>query len=282
MVQSMTGFGSAEKNGYRVEIRSLNHRFLDVYFKSPGFLNQYEIDLRNAIKDRFSRGKFDVNIITSEQVDSDLAVNAEFARKIYAAFRKVQEDLSIPGQIDINMLTNFRDLIVESVPLSDETLLKEVFGEALERLSEMRIKEGEALASELFRMVEALRKMNARVTSLSGQIISDINIRFHERLKTLLNGQEVDENRILQESAVFAAKMDIAEEIARIESHLKQFATILTNGDIIGRKLDFILQELNREINTIGSKSADYGISSLVVDMKTEIEKMKEQIQNMQ
>lgn len=282
MVQSMTGFGSAEKNGYRVEIRSLNHRFLDVYFKSPGFLNQYEIDLRNAIKDRFSRGKFDVNIITSEQVDSDLAVNAEFARKIYAAFRKVQEDLSIPGQIDINMLTNFRDLIVESVPLSDETLLKEVFGEALERLSEMRIKEGEALASELFRMVEALRKMNARVTSLSGQIISDINIRFHERLKTLLNGQEVDENRILQESAVFAAKMDIAEEIARIESHLKQFATILTNGDIIGRKLDFILQELNREINTIGSKSADYGISSLVVDMKTEIEKMKEQVQNMQ
>lgn len=282
MVQSMTGFGSAEKNGYRVEIRSLNHRFLDVYFKSPGFLNQYEIDLRNAIKDRFSRGKFDVNIITSEQVDSDLAVNAEFARKICAAFRKVQEDLSIPGQIDINLLTNFRDLIVESVPLSDETLLKEVFGQALERLSEMRIKEGESLASELFRMVEVLRKVNARVNSLSGQIISDIKIRFHERLKTLLNGQEIDENRILQESAVFAAKMDIAEEIARIESHLKQFATILTNGDIIGRKLDFILQELNREINTIGSKSADYGVSSLVVDMKTEIEKMKEQVQNIQ
>jgi uncharacterized protein (TIGR00255 family) len=281
MVQSMTGFGSAEKNGCRVEIRSLNHRFLDIYIKAPAFFNQFEISF-NALKGRFSRGKIDVNFLISENVNKYVDINTDFVVKIYAAIKRLQEDLSIPGRLDINAIANFREMFIETSQKYDIDAINIVFQQALESLYKMRMKEGEALAAGLQPMIDFLNFMNEKIKNLSTKVLSNAKEKLNDRLKVLLEGNDIDSNRLLQEAAVMAAKLDVTEEIVRIESHLRQFREILTDGDIIGRKLDFILQELNREVNTISSKSADYSIASLTIEMKTELEKIKEQVQNIQ
>ncbi|MEW6109193.1 MAG: YicC/YloC family endoribonuclease [Nitrospirota bacterium] len=282
MAQSMTGFGSAEKDGYRVEVRSLNHRFLDIYIKAPAFLSQYEINLRNLLKERFSRGKFDINIAVSAHENTEFLLDAEFARKIFEAFKKLGEELSIPGDLDINTMSSFYEMFVETKQKYNVDTIVDIFKQAMEDLHKMRIKEGEALTAELRQMTDSLSIMNGKIRALCSGTVASVAEKFSERLGILLAGKDIDGNRILQEAAIIASKLDITEETARIESHLRQFGEILSDGDIIGRKLDFIVQELNREVNTIASKSADYNISSLTVDMKAEIEKIREQVQNIQ
>jgi uncharacterized protein (TIGR00255 family) len=282
MIQSMTGFGSAEKDGCRIEIRSVNHRFLDIYMRCPSSLNQLEIPFRNMIKGRFARGKFDVAITVSELESAELTINTEAVKKMYHTFKDLQDELSMKGEIDINTFIGLHEMFIEAKPKYDLEAIAGVFTRALDDLAGMRQKEGETLATELRRIADVLSAMNEQVRASCDRVLSEVKEKFNERLKQLLDGQEVEEGRILQEAAVFAAKLDIAEEIARIDSHLAQFREILSDGGIIGRKLDFMLQELNREVNTIASKSADYGVSSTTVGMKTEIEKMREQIQNIQ
>ncbi len=282
MIQSMTGFGSAEKDGCRIEIRSVNHRFLDVYVRAPSFMNQLEISFRNMIKERFARGKFDVNITVSELASTEMNINTEAVRKIHNAFKGLQENLSIKGEIDINAFIGLHDMFIETKPKYDLEVVTVIFSRALDDLAGMRSKEGGTLAAELLRVAGSIGACNEKIRASCDKVLAEVKDKFNERLKMLLEGQEIDEGRILQEAAVFAAKLDIAEEITRIDSHLAQFREILSGGGIIGRKLDFILQELNREVNTIASKSADYAVSSTTVGMKTEIEKMREQVQNIQ
>ena len=282
MIQSMTGFGSAEKDGCRVEIRSLNHRFLEVYIKAPAFLNQSEILFRNLIKNRFKRGKIDVNITITEDAGTDFKINTDFLKGFFVSFKQLQKDLMIPGELDINTLANLRDIFIEIRPKYDIDKTGEVFTRAIENLFEMRSREGETLSKELLIMTDIFDSMNKKIKDLSSRTLTDTKEKFLERLKILMEGQEIDSSRMLQEAAIFAAKLDITEELTRIESHISQFRDLLSNNDIIGRKLDFIVQELNREVNTIASKSSDYNISGLAVDMKTELEKMREQVQNIQ
>lgn len=282
MVQSMTGFGSAEKDGCRVEIRSINHRFMDVYMRAPAFLNRLEIPLRNILKEHFSRGKFDIGITVSEQAATDLTINTEAVKKICGAFKKVQDDLSIKGELDINALLSLRELFMETNQKYDMDSITDVFKQALSDLCRMRNAEGKALAAEMALMTAALGEMNERIKASFSGVLEGLKEKFNERLGILLEGKDIDGSRILQEAAIIAARLDISEELVRVESHIKQFGEILSAGGIIGRKLDFILQELNREVNTIASKSADYGVSSLTVDMKTAIEKIREQVQNIQ
>jgi uncharacterized protein (TIGR00255 family) len=282
MIQSMTGFGSAEGNGCRVEIRSLNHRFLEVYIKAPAFLNQSEILFRNLLKKRFNRGKIDVNITITEDAGTDFKINTVFLKGFFASFKKLQKDLKIPGELDINTLANLRDMFIEIRPKYDIDKTVEVFNQAINNLFEMRSREGEALSKELLVMTKILDSLNKKINDLSGKALTDTKEKFLERLNMIMEGREIDNSRILQEAAIFAAKLDISEEITRIASHISQFRNLLTQNEIIGRKLDFIVQELNREVNTIASKASDYNISGLAVDMKTELEKMREQVQNIQ
>jgi uncharacterized protein (TIGR00255 family) len=282
MIQSMTGFGSAEKDGCRVEIRSVNHRFLDISMRSPSFLNQLEIPFRNVVKERFARGKVDITIAVSELASAALEINTEAVRKMYHAFTELQNELSVKGEIDINTFIGLHEMFIETKPNYDLDFITAVFSRALDDLAGMRCKEGDALSSELLRGAGSLGVLNETIRASCDRVLTEVKDKFNERLKLLLDGQDIDDNRILQEAAVFAAKLDIAEEIARIDSHLSQFREILAAGGIIGRKLDFILQELNREVDTIASKSADYGVSSIAIGMKTEIEKMREQVQNIQ
>lgn len=281
-IQSMTGFGSAEGSGCRVEVRSINHRFMDVYFKIPSFLNQLEMPLRTVLKERFSRGKFDVSVIVSPTAATAFTINSEAVRKLSSTFRELQRELSIAGELDINALVGLHDLFIGSEQGFDTDMVTGLFRKAADDLETMRSREGASLAADILRMLEELAGMHEKIRTFAGSIAADVTGKFTERLKVLLEGREIDEARILQEAAVIAARLDISEEITRIESHLRQFRSLVTAGGIIGRKLDFILQELNREVNTIGSKSSVYEVSSLAVDMKTEIEKIREQVQNIE
>ena len=279
----MTGFGSAEKNGLYVEIRSLNHRFIDISIKMSPYMSQYEIPLRNIIKEKFQRGRFDVSISTNNHTTTQLKINTGLARNIYTTLQVLQKELSIPGQISIDtLITVYRDLLIEEEPKYDIEALYAAFREATANLEAMRIREGNLLSEELYNRIESLNAMNNEIRSLAPNEVERWREKFTERLSTILEAGVIDTNRITQEAAIMAEKLDISEEVSRIENHIKQFVEILDTGDIIGRKLDFLLQEISREVNTLAYKSGNYAISNLAVEMKTEVEKMREQVQNIQ
>ena len=278
----MTGFGSAEKAGCRVEIRSLNQRFLDIYIKAPSFLNQHEMTFRAMVKERFSRGKFDVNISMTGEIVAELKVNAKVAGSIIEALRSLQKAFAIPGDVDIRSMAYFHDMFMETDVTYDISEIVVVFKEALDSLSAMRIREGAMLVEELARLTESIESMNMTMSQLSVTSAAQATDRLKQRLRQLLNGSDVDPNRLHQEIALLAGKLDISEEIARFACHIRQLKEVLGSNGSIGRKLDFLVQELNREVNTMSSKSVEYDISNLAVNMKTEIEKMREQVQNLQ
>lgn len=278
----MTGFGSAEKKGFRVEIRSLNHRFIDITIKASPHLSRYDIALRNIIKERFQRGRFDVTVSTDNHRITQITINKEMAKKIYYAFQDLQKELSIPGQIDMNVFAGYRELLVEEESEYDIDALYAAFHEAISRLEAMRVKEGEMIAEEQRQRTESLKAINDKIKSLMPYLIERYKVKFSERLGVLLEPKEIDSSKIIQEAANMIEKLDISEEVNRIENHIQQLKETLRGGNVIGRKLDFLLQEIGREINTIAAKSSDYTISSLTVDMKLEIEKMREQVQNIQ
>lgn len=282
MVQSMTGFGSAEKNGFRVEIRSLNHRFIDISLKMPPYLSQYDIQLRNIIKGRFQRGKFDINITTENHSAIQITINKEIVRKIYNAFQELQKELSVPGQISMDTLMGYKEIFIEEKPQYNIDSLFEAFHEAISNLEAMRLKEGQLLSEEQLQRANLLNKLNNKIKSLIPYLLERYKERFSERLSLIIGTGEVDSTRVIQEAAIMAEKLDITEEVDRIENHIKQVIDTLNSGNVIGRKLEFLLQEIGREVNTIASKSSDYAISSLAVDMRIEIEKMREQVQNIQ
>lgn len=278
----MTGFGASEKGSFRVEMRSLNHRFLEISMKISPHLNQHEIPLRNLVKKRFSRGKFDVLVSLRDEENPRVKVHMGLAREIYNSLLSLKEGLSLSGAIGIETIAGFRELIVSEEVPRDSELLYSAFAEAMDRVYEMRSKEGESIAQDVGLRLENVEHMNAQVSLLCPEAVNKCKERFMERLALLFGEAQYDENRVLQEAAMVAEKTDISEEISRINSHLKQMRQILSDGDTIGRKVEFLLQELNREVNTVASKSDDYRISSITVEMKAELEKMREQAQNMQ
>ena len=282
MAQSMTGFGSAEKNGFRVEIRSLNHRFMDITIKAPSYLGQYDVALRSILKERFQRGKFDVTVSTDNHKMVQITINKEMAKSIFTAFRDIQEELSIPGQIGINTLAEYRELLVEENAKYDIDALYTAFREAVSCLEAMRTKEGGMLIEEQRQRAASLKAINDKIKSLMPSLIEQYKAKFSERLRLLLEPREIDNAKVIQEASVVLEKLDISEEVNRIENHIQQLIETLKEGSVMGRKLDFLLQEIGREVNTIAAKSGDYTISSLTVDMKLEIEKMREQVQNLQ
>ena len=282
MVQSMTGFGVAEDDNYRIEIRSVNHRYTDISIKMPSYLNQYDIPLRNAIKERFRRGKFDIAISASTQGAGQVHFNREMAEQIYMALQSLQRELSIPGDISMDTLMQYKELLIEKEQDYDSEKLYNVFQMAVSDLESMRIREGELITRDISRSVEQLHTMHNEIKARIPEEITRLQEKLTERIRTMLKGEAIDHNRILQEVALLAEKSDISEEVNRIENHVRQFVTILHSNTAIGRKLDFLLQEIHREVNTLAYKSNDYSISQLVVEMKTEIEKIREQVQNLQ
>ncbi len=282
MIQSMTGFGAAEKNGFRVEIRSLNHRFMEISMKLQQSLSEHEIPMRKMLKEKFARGKFDVSVSSVGDSKSGLKFDEELAKDVYESLKALQSRLSIPGVIEIQTLLSYKELFLAGSQECDSSLLYGAFDEAMEQLEKMRIEEGRAIAEDIFNMADRVESLNKDLWSVMPDVIADYKVKFHERLREILDSVEYDRDRVLQEVAIMIEKRDVTEELARIDAHIKQFRKILKSGDIIGKQLDFLTQEFNREANTVASKAGDYRIASIIIEMKSEIEKIREQVQNLQ
>ena len=292
MIKSMTGFGrceTAENNRkFTVEMKSVNHRYLDVNIKMPKKLNFFESAIRSELKNYISRGKVDL-FITYEDFSehtSSVRYNKELAAEYLGYLKQMASDFDLDCDIRVSTLSKYPDVFVmEEQDIDEEELWKELqraLKGACEMFVQTRITEGEHLRDDLITKLDGMLKLVDFITERSPQIIAEYRQRLEERVKELLGDTTVDEGRLLTEVTIFADKVCVDEELVRLRSHIETTKNTLTAGGSIGRKLDFLAQEMNREANTILSKSNDLEISNCAIELKTEIEKVREQIQNIE
>ncbi len=283
MIESLTGYGSSEKGIFRVEAKSLNHRFLEINIKLPNILSKYDIELRNLVKQKFQRGKFDIIVSLKESERSGkIFLNKNLAIQLFSAFIDLKKELSILGSIDISMFSNFRELFIYQEEEPDINDLKDTFLEALDKLHSMRRREGEIIKDSI---MEILQKIETDLIKIEGLVdISYNNFinNLKNRVREVISQNNLDENKILEHIIIFAQKIDIKEEVDRLKSHITQFREIIQRGGVVGKKLDFLLQEVLRETNTILSKTENINIKNLSIEIKAQTERLKEQIQNIQ
>ena len=292
MVKSMTGYGRAVEtvNGreFTVELRSVNNRYLDCTVKLPRALSFAEDAVKQAVKGAISRGKVDVFIsVRSEGAeDVKITLNTAMVEGYLGAMHQMAKDYGIREDISVSLLSRMPDVFTVDKPeVDEEQLLADllsVVNQALERFDAMRSAEGGALENDLRSRGQTILSLVEQVEAGSGQTVADYRTRLENKLKEVLANTAIDESRILTEAAIFADKVAVDEETVRLRSHLDQMNNMLTTGGAIGRKLDFLLQEMNRESNTIGSKCSDVRIARIVVDIKAELEKIREQTQNIE
>lgn len=292
MLKSMTGYGRTQKilNGrdILVEIRSVNHRYYEYSSRVPRTYSYIDEKLKSLLKQKVSRGKVDINVSINniEGRDTEIAINKGVAEGYVNALRSVAEELNLNDDITLSKLIKLPDIFnVQKTPDDEEQVcndVAEVAEEALERFVEMREKEGEKLRTDVLEKTSLILEMVGKVEELSPKTTENYRNRLYQKLSEILESKDIDNQRIITEAAVFAEKIAVDEETVRLRSHISQLTDLLDSGDAIGRKLDFIVQEMNREVNTIGSKAQDLNITKLVVDMKAELEKIREQIQNIE
>lgn len=292
MVKSMTGYGRAVEtvNGreFTVEVRSVNNRYLDCTVKLPRNLSFGEDAVKQAVKTSISRGKVDVFVSVRSEGAQETAVslNKPMAEGYLAVLRQMRQEYGLAGEITVSMLAGLPDVfLLDKPPVDEEQLLADflsVAQKALANFDAMRRTEGAALAADLRGRGETILSLVEQVEAGSPQTVADYRARLEAKLKEVLANTAIDESRILTEAAIFADKVAVDEETVRLRSHLNQMNTMLDAGGPIGRKLDFLLQEMNREANTIGSKCSDVRLARVVVEIKAELEKIREQTQNIE
>lgn len=282
MIRSMTGYGAAEKEGFKVEVRSLNHKYLDVSVKMPSWLMEHEMSIRKLARDSFERGKIDVSISLTDKRRKNITVDAELAREMYRAFSGIQKELSIPGSLDINFFAGYSELLVSEEPEAAAGPIFEALKEAISKVDNMRSVEGQALDQELRHRLDIIAGRQNEIASSVKDFMPAYRDKLLKRVSELMTNGVPDEARVAQEIALIAQKGDISEEITRLGSHIRQFLSFLSSDQSVGRRLDFLCQELNREANTIASKIDDIGIINLALDIKAEVERLREQVQNIQ
>lgn len=292
MVKSMTGYGRAVEtvNGreFTVEVRSVNNRYLDCTVKLPRSLSFGEDAVKQAVKASISRGKVDVFVSVRGEGAQETAVslNKPMAEGYLAAMRQMQQEYGLAGEITVSVLSGLPDVfLLDKPPVDEERLLADfltVAQKALANFDAMRRTEGAALAADLRGRGKTVLSLVERVEAGSPQTVADYRARLEAKLQEVLANTAIDESRILTEAAIFADKVAVDEETVRLRSHLNQMNTMLDAGGPIGRKLDFLLQEMNREANTIGSKCSDVRLARVVVEIKAELEKIREQTQNIE
>ena len=292
MVKSMTGYGRAVEtvNGreFTVEIRSVNNRYLDCTVKLPRSFSFAEEAVKAAVKAAVSRGKVDVYISVRSETEADVQVtlNKPVVEGYLAAMRQMVADYGVKDDISVSTLSRLSDVFVVDKPKADEDQLKadllSVVEKALLAYDAMRVTEGLALENDLRSRANTILELVAQVEELNPKTVSDYRKRLEEKMREVLENKSIDESRILTEAAIFADKVAVDEETVRLRSHLEQMDAMLAGSGGIGRKLDFLLQEMNREANTTGSKCSDVKVARIVVDIKAELEKIREQTQNIE
>ena len=292
MIKSMTGYGRAVEtlNGreFTVEIRSVNNRYLDCSVKLPRILTFAEESVKQAVKASITRGKVDVFISVAGAAANEVKVtlNTAVLEGYLASMRQMVTDYGVVDDISVSTVSRLPDIFTVEKPEVDEQQMMSdvmyVVGKALEGYDAMRTTEGAALENDLRSRGQTILELVAQVEAGNSQTVVDYRIRLENKLREVLENTNIDESRILTEAAIFADKVAVDEETVRLRSHLDQMNTMLTTGGAIGRKLDFLLQEMNRETNTIGSKCTDVRLARIVVDIKAELEKIREQTQNIE
>ena len=280
--QSMTGYGKGIAGNFRVEIRSSNHKNLDININVPHFLFSQDPEIRKTVKKKFNRGRIEIFVPRQEMDSVKLKVNKTLAREYYNALVSLKDELSINDDVGISMISSQRDVFLMDDPEINNDDFYSALNDALDELKKTRIEEGVNLIADIKIRVRSLEDYTNNIEKKRAGFTAAAHQKLKGRLKELLDDVEVDETRLIHETAILVDKSDITEEIVRIRSHLGLFADILESGDTIGKKIDFFIQELRREVNTIGSKSQDVEITTTVVEMKHDLEKIKEQVQNLQ
>ena len=298
MIKSMTGYGSAKRSfgtagaagaiDITVELRSVNNRYLDTNIKLPRVYAAMEDTLKSAVTRSISRGKVDVyvTIDTSKAENVTIRVNKPVADAYMAVLKSLAEEYSLVSNISAIDLTRFPEVLQLEKSETDMDALTadvaSVLEEALSDFDNMRRREGDNLSADIARRLDEILRLTQRAEELSPKSVSDYRAKLEAKMAEVLKNKDIDETRIVMEAAIFADRVAINEETVRLRSHIAQLRSMLEAGEPVGRKLDFLIQELNREANTIGSKGNDAEMARVVVDLKAEIEKIREQVQNIE
>ncbi len=292
MVRSMTGFGRARMETksifISVELKSVNHRYFELYSRVPRTYGFLEERIKSHLQGRIARGKVECNV-SIEELESDdvvVTVNHSLAKAYLDALAELEETYSLRNDISASILTRFGDILSVHKEETDEDaiweLVKGVLDEATDNFIAMREREGEKLKADICGRADTILSKVAFVEERSPETVREYNEKLKARIKELLDGADVDEQRLLQEAAIYADKVAVDEETVRLRSHIEQLKAMFNEKEAIGRKMDFLVQEINREANTIGSKASDFEINKVVVEIKAEVEKIREQVQNIE
>ena len=292
MLKSMTGYGRQESltGGKKilVEIRSVNQRFTDYSIKVPRNLGFLEERVRSFASEYITRGKVDIYITVEsyDEADKEITLNSALARNYVEVLRQLRDEFDLNDDISVMNVARFTDIFKAERREEDNEelweLVKGVTAQALEAFSAMREREGARIEKDLTERIEYMKTLAEKIDERSPETVAEYRNRLLDKIHELLGDREIDESRILTEVAIFADKIAVNEETVRLGSHFEEFYNIIGSGEPAGRKLDFLIQEINREVNTIGSKAQDIEIAKLVVELKGEIEKLREQVQNIE
>ena len=290
MARSMTGFGRAlvskESKDILVEIRSVNHRYYEFNAKTPRAYSYIEPKLKEFLNGKIARGKVEVSVSVyhTEGADVNVKVNKSVAKSYIDAMKEASEDFSLDDNFKMTDLMRIPDVFVVTKEIEDENEvweeIKEVAIVALDNFIAMRKTEGETIKNNILGKLDGIEKTVCEIEKREPEITNEYRQRLYEKIKEVLGQTEIDESRILTEAAIFADKIAVDEEMVRLHSHIAQFKEKLNSDKPVGRELDFLMQEMNREANTTGSKISDIEVTNLVVSIKSELEKVREQIQN--
>lgn len=291
MIKSMTGYGkstlSQNLRDYQIEIKSVNHRYLDINVKIPRSISYLEEDIKKEISNKVKRGKIDVFITFDNNSDEgkNIRINTEIAKLYIDEFRKLAEKENLLSNIEVTEISKLPDVLTIKNEQNDEIIKNEVLAvskEAVNNLISMRLTEGEKIAKDLLDRINYVESTTLEISKLSTGLIEEYVVKLEARIKELLKTEDIDKSRLAQEVVIYADKCSVEEEITRLKSHISQFRTLIQLEEPVGKKLDFLIQEMNRETNTIGSKANNLEITNKVIDLKTELENIREQIQNIE
>lgn len=292
MIKSMTGFGRANLvqnlREYQVEVKSVNHKYSDVNIKLPRNISYLEEDIRRIVLSKISRGKVEIYISFDNysQEGKDIRINKEIAKIYINGLKELADEENISSNIEVTDISKFPDVLTIKNNDNNEEIIKEevkrVVEEAVDKLVNAREVEGKKIATDLLERINKVETLVNEINKLSTGLIEEYVVKLENRVKEILNTDEIDKSRISQEIVIYADKCSIEEELTRLDSHMSQFKNLLNSNDAIGKKLDFIIQEMNRETNTIGSKSNNLGIVDRVIEVKTILEDIREQVQNIE
>ena len=293
MIRSMTGYGkqslSIDGREYQIEIKSVNHRYLDINIKMPKTLSYLEDTIKKEISEKIIRGKIDVFITfeNNSQEGKNIKINKELAKLYINQLKELAQEEKISSNIEVIEIAKFPDILTIKVDEEDEKIKQEIMQttqEATNKIIEMKNIEGEKIAQDLLQRISNIENKIMEISEKSTGLIQEYVVKLEKRIQEILKTEKIDKSRLAQEVVIYADKCSIEEEITRLKSHIYQFKNLISNNEneTIGKKLDFIIQEMNRETNTIGSKANNLEITNGVIDIKTELEDIREQIQNIE